>query len=109
MLGTSCQRRTYKANRLTTIEKQQLRVANKELPPTLEPPTNSDNDEEEEESKAQKTEKTKEGEVNSEPAADKDILEPSNKGKEKADKISKEHIEVASEEIFTGCGSFENV
>ena len=41
--------------------------------------------------------------------AEKDKGEPSSKGKEVVDEAAKEHVEVTSEEIFAGCGSFEKV
>ena len=47
--------------------------------------------------------------MNSEPVAEKDKAEPSNKGKEVAKEAAKEFVEVTSEEIFGACGSFEKV
>ena len=88
---------------------QQLRAANKEVPPTPEPPTDSDDDEDLAENQAIETEKTDQDEVNSEPAVEKDKVEPSNKGKEVVDEAATEHVEVTSEEIFANCDSFEKV
>ena len=48
----------YKENKLTTAEKQQLRAANKEVPPTPEPPTDSDDDKDLTKSQVVETEKT---------------------------------------------------
>ena len=57
----------------------------------------------------QEIEKSKEGEVNLKPGAEKDVVKPSKKGKEKVDEAANEFVEVTSEEIFAGCGSIEKV
>ena len=90
----------YKVDRLTTAEKQQLRDANKEIPPTPEAPSDSE-DEEEEESGVQEIPK---------PEVKADEAEPSKKkGEDQTGQGSGEFVEVTTDEIFTSCGSIEKV
>ena len=93
----------YMADRLTSTEKRDLRAAGKEIPPTPEPPTDSEDDEEdpdEVESQAiQGENKGKDKEI----ANVGEVTEPSNKEKEAAHPAEYEHVEVTSSEIFAGC------
>ena len=47
--------------------------------------------------------------MNSEPVAEKDKAEPSNKGKEVVDPATEDHVEVRSSEIFAGCESIGKI
>ena len=86
-------------DRLTTAEKQQLREANKEIPPTPEAPSDSE-DEEEDESGVKEISK---------PEAQVDKAESSKKGEDKSSQASGDFVEVTTDEIFAGCGSIEKV
>ena len=84
-------------DRLTTAEKQQLRDANKEIPPTLKAPSDS---KDEEDSGVREIPK---------PEAKVDEAEPSKKGEDQTGQTSGEFVEVTTDEIFAGCGSIEKV
>ena len=86
-------------DRLTTVEKQQLREANTEIPPTPKAPSDSE-DEEEEESGVKEIPK---------PEAQVDEVEPSKKGEDKTGQASDDLVEVTTDEIFASCGSIEKV
>ena len=97
----------YMADQLTSTEKRDLRAVGKEVPQTLEPPTESDDDDEDqdevESQAAQGEDKGKGKEVTDEVAG------PSNKEKEVAHPGENEHVEVTSSEIFTGCESIGKI
>ena len=98
----------YKADRLTIVEKQQFYAENKEVPPTPELLTNS-NEEELTKCQAKEVEKTDQPEVSSEPASQQEEGKPSKKSKEVVEEVeeaTKDPAPAESEGIYEGCGSF---
>ena len=97
------------ADRLTSSERRELRAAGKEVPPTPEPPTESDEDDA----------KDNQDEVESKSSQEKDKGKGKEKddaeeaaGPSKKDKAAElndddEHVEVTSSEIFAGCESLD--